>query len=198
MVRTGARGLAVLVMALATLAAVPPLAAQPAAGSGAAWEAPAAPPGIIAGDAGPAWPLYDLDRIREQLARPRTLALALPDDLPTFHVQIDEEMPGIETWLGDLSELAAGPPVGPAFHQQYLAMTTPPNARAAFTNGELLQVLATSLAGHYAMRGITDFFTGLVSEARSARACNEVRGTLVDLNQVRARAGLVPVPVPEC
>jgi hypothetical protein len=111
---------------------------------------------------------------------------------------VESALPPIEAWLGDVRKLGAGPSVGPSFHQEFLKMVTPSDARASFTSGELLQVLLTGLAGAWAQRAAASAITHAVQGERQQTACEEVRGTMLDLNRERIQAGLVPVAVPDC
>jgi hypothetical protein len=194
MARAGASARMVLMAALATVtAAAFPLAAQSSSTAGAAAPATAPPTGQPVATFQP-----DLDRIREGLAKDERLRLDLPRDLPTYRVDIESKLPPIEAWLGDIRKLGAGPRVGPSFHQEFLNMVTPSDARASFTNGELLQVLATSLAFAWGQHTLINAIKGAVQSERSQDACAEVRHTLFELNRERVEAGLLPVFVPSC
>jgi hypothetical protein len=194
MTRTVALALLV-VAAIVTGPAAPPLAAQTPS-TGAAGGAAAPDAGGSGSEA--AYP-YDLEHIREQLSRPSTgIDWELPEGTPVFRVDIQNRMPGIEAILGDVKALQRGPWVSSPYHQEFLDLVTPPEARASFTNSELLQVLATGLAGGLALQGLTNAIKSYVRGNRTREACDAVRTTLTELNRDRADAGLAPVYVPEC
>lgn len=88
-----------------------------------------------------------LERIEERLER--TPVIDLETLRPTFRVQIIGTRPrwtlGID-WLG--TEEGFKPPAGIPWHNQYLNMVTPAQARSfgAFEGTDLLQVMGTSVA----------------------------------------------------
>jgi hypothetical protein len=145
---------------------------------------------------------HDLPRIRKELARPVSgIEWALPSGTPMFRVDIEERLPDIATWLGDPQGLRGGPMSFPSYHDEFLRMVTPPEVGAAYSNGELLQVLATGLAFGFALQQAANAVKAIrsgVASSRSRQACEEVAATLADLNLERAKAGLPPVPVPGC
>ena len=126
------------------------------------------------------------------------LRLSLPEGTPMFRVEVQEKLPDVQDWLGDPKRLQVGPTTGSAYHTEFLDMVTPPEARAVFTNSELLQVAATGAAGQLALKAIAGAIREALKNGRTREACHTVRGTLADLNVERARAGLPPVDVPEC
>jgi hypothetical protein len=193
MARAGARALIVVVTIFATATAAPPLAAQSTSSAGATRTDKAAPV-----DSSGTVLETDLNRLRLKLATGGSLKLELPQDDPTFRVDVEAKLPSIETWLGDLKALHRGPITAPAYHAEFLDMVTPREATASFTSGELLQVLVTGLLGGLAGRALTGAVKNAVASARDERACGEVRTTLIDLNRERIAAGLDPVPVPMC
>jgi hypothetical protein len=170
-----ARAALVVVAVLTAGPAAPPLAAQPSNGAGAAGGAAAPAPADEPPDAAYQ---YDLDQIREGLSRPPSgIDWAPPGGIPVFRVDIQDRAPGIEAIVGDIRALRRGPWASSPYHQQFLDMVTPPEARASFTNSELLQVLGTGLAGGRraspARSGITSAVHGAARPARRcARRCS--------------------------
>lgn len=77
-------------------------------------------------------------------------------------------------------------------------MVTPPEARASFTNGELLQVLLTGLVGKLAARAVAGKLKSVQQANAELAACEEVRLTLLELNVQRQIVGLPPEPVKTC
>jgi hypothetical protein len=197
MARVVGRALCVLALGLSSAPTAPPLAAQTAdAGVRPPVPVPTRP---SAADAErPETIELDLDRIRQALKRSDSLKLDLPEGTPVFRVDVEGRLPDLRAWLGDPRQLRAGPYAGSPYHQEFLDMVTPPEARASFTNGELAQVLATGLAGGLALRGLLNAISGAIASGRSREACEEVQRTLEALNQERARAGLAPVSLPGC
>jgi hypothetical protein len=155
-------------------------------------------------DAAPAPPdalklQHDLERIRRELVRPSRLNPRLPPDFkPMFRVDVQEKFPDIHAWLGEPGELKAPQMSMPSAHAEFLRMVTPSDATASFSNSELLQVLVTGLLGKLALQSITTGIRGAIDGNRTREACLEVRQSLIDLNYERLRAGLGPVPVPDC
>ncbi len=145
---------------------------------------------------------HDLPRIRRELARPVSgVEWTLPSGTPMFRVDIEERLPDFATWLGDPQGLRGGPMSFPSYHDEFLRMVTPPEVGAAYSNGELLQVLATGLAFGFALQQAANAVKAIrngVASSRAREACEEVAATLADLNLERAKAGLPPVPVPGC
>jgi hypothetical protein len=175
---------------------VSPLAAQEPADRGAAATTAAPSP---QSPADPASNLtLDLERIREGLARSVDYRWTLPKDLPVFRLDIREKLPGIEALIGELEQLRRGPFVASPYHQEFLDLVTPPEARASFTSGELLQVMLTGLAGRLALHGLSNAIKDAIASGREREACQAVRWTLTDLNREREAAGLSPVHVPAC
>lgn len=191
MARAGAGILLPFIVAWAT---VVPTAATPAA-----QPAPPVEPDTQEQAEAADTPAHDLERIRRGLARGDSiLDLSLPEGTPVFRVSIEQKLPGIEAWLGDLKYLRGGPVVGSRTHREFLDMVTPQDAVASFTNGELLQVMLTGLAGGLALRGILNSVQSGLASRTERKSCEEVRQALRDLNRDRATAGLGPVPVPQC
>lgn len=145
---------------------------------------------------------HDLERIRDGLAREHRLVWNL-DRMPLamFRVNVEGELPDIETWLGDVRALQVGNVTTPYYHAEFLGMITPKDLQASYTNGEMAQLLATGVAGGLALRGLAGLVSavkGAVAAGRRTEACREVADSLTGLNAERVKAGLAPVPVPEC
>lgn len=140
---------------------------------------------------------FDLNRVRHGLATRKGI-FSRRRDIPVFRVEITEKMPPLEAWLGDPKKLWRGPFTASPYHQEFLDMVTPPEARASFTSGELLQVLLTGLAGKLAARAVASKLKSVKQASAELAACEEVRQTLLDLNAQRALVGLPPEPVRSC
>lgn len=192
MARGSVHALTWLVTLTMAVAAVSPLSAQtiPLAGVGSSSPTPAI------SDTDQSLP-HDLDRIRRGLTT-RKGVFVLHRDVPVFRVEIREKLPGIEAWLGDPKALWRGPFTMSPYHQEFLDMVTPPEARASFTSGELLQILLTGLAGKLAARALDRKLRTLRAESAANQACQEVRQTLVDLNIQRQLVGLPAEPLNVC
>lgn len=139
-----------------------------------------------------------LDRIRRDLARADTLARATVTDWqPMFRVEVDGQLPSFSVFIGEDESLSGPAPWGGMTHAEFMAMVTPPQARAfgASTNGALLQVLASSLATAYGVQGLTALARAApdgIRRGREAVARREVQRTLAELErrqrEERARA----------
>lgn len=135
-----------------------------------------------------------LDRIREGLERPDTLARAAARaDRPTFRVDIEGKLPSFAEFIGEGESLSGPAPYGGMTHNEFLSMVTPPQVRSfgASTNGDLLQVLATSLLSALAVQGASSAIARIPSFIRSAReraAREEVRQVLAELERRQAEA----------
>jgi hypothetical protein len=190
-----------VLVALLAVVPVAPLRAQPA-GSAEQPQPAGQAPGSSAGRDGERQGRFepDLERIRRGLERPDVIDIRLPDGArPMFRVDVEGKLPDVWTWLGDPRELTrGGTPRVPSYHEEFLRLVTPEEVRAAYTNGELAQVLATAFAGQLALNALVNGVRGAVAGTRQRRACEEVRDSLRQLNDERARAGLPPVHVPEC
>ena len=116
-----------------------------------------------------------LDRIREQLEKQP--ALDLNALRPTFRVQIFGTRPrwltGID-WLGTANGVK--PPAGTPWHDQFLNMTTPPQARSfgAFEGTDLLQVMGTSLAQGLVAGAVVGKIKSSIHNRRERQAREEV------------------------
>jgi hypothetical protein len=116
-----------------------------------------------------------LERIGEGLERAPVIDLEALR--PTFRVQIVGARPrwtlGID-WLG--TEEGIKPPAGTPWHNQYLNMVTPPQARSfgAFEGTDLLQVVGTSFVQALAAGLVTGKIKSAVQARRERRAREEV------------------------
>ena len=116
-----------------------------------------------------------LERIGEGLER--TPVIDLEALRPTFRVQIVGARPrwtlGID-WLG--TDEGIKPPAGTPWHNQYLNMVTPPQARSfgAFEGTDLLQVVGTSFVQALAAGLVTGKIKSAVQARRERRAREEV------------------------
>jgi hypothetical protein len=130
-----------------------------------------------------------LDRIAEQLEKPP--ALRLDTIHPTFRVQIFGERP---RWLADIDWLGAADgrklPVGAPWHDQFLNMVTPAEARSfgAFEGTDLLQVMATSLAQGLATQAVVGAINSAIRERRERRAKEEVDAAIAAWKKEREAA----------
>ena len=116
-----------------------------------------------------------LERIGEELER--TPVIDLEALRPTFRVQIVAARPrwtlGID-WLG--TEEGFKPPAGTPWHNQYLNMVTPHQARSfgAFEGTDLLQVVGTSFVQALAAGLVTGKIKSAVQARRERLAREEV------------------------
>ena len=139
-----------------------------------------------------------LERIGEQLEKPSVLDLSATR--PTFRVQIYGKRPrwtsGID-WLGTAE--GGKPPVGTPWHDQFLNMVTPPEARSfgAFTGTDLLQVMATSLAQGLAAGVVVGKIKSSLRERREREAREEVDAAIAEWKKERdAAAAMAAQPPP--
>jgi hypothetical protein len=180
----------VLTVSWAVIAALgpAPALAQPARPPTPVARAEASPPGDSAD-----LPV-SLDRIRRGLAQADTLQRAAARQRqPMFRIEVDGELPSFSTFIAEGESLASPAPWGGMTHAEFLTMVTPPQARAfgASTNGDLLQVLATSLLGGYAIQGASALIgkvPDLIRQGREAAARREVQQALADLERRRREA----------
>lgn len=132
-----------------------------------------------------------LERIRRGLERDDTLLRAAGESRhPIFRIDVDAELPSFSAFIGEDESLSSPAPWGGMTHNEFLTMVTPPQARSygAFTNGDLLQVLATSILGSYAMGGATALLgrvPDVIRQGREAAARREVQRTLAELERRR-------------
>ena len=132
-----------------------------------------------------------LDHIAEQLEKPP--GLALYTTRPTFRVQIYGQR---QRWLGEIDWLGTAdgrkPPVGVPWHDQFLNMTTPPEARSfgAFEGTDLLQVMATSLVQRLATETVVGAIKAAFRDRRERQAKEEVDAAIEAWKKEREAAAL--------
>jgi hypothetical protein len=131
-----------------------------------------------------------LERIGEQLEKPPVLDLSATR--PTFRVQIYGTRPRWTTsidWLGTAE--GGTPPVGTPWHDQFVNMVTPPQARSfgAFTGTDLLQVMATSLAQGLGASAVVGKIKSSLRDRRERQAREEVDAAIAEWKKERDAAG---------
>ena len=131
-----------------------------------------------------------VERIQNRLAQPSALSLDLIQ--PVFRLEVVERRPEwkIEIdWLGTRD--GAPVPFGYPWHDQFLAMVTPPEARAfsAFTGTDLLQILATSLAQGLITQAVAAKIKSAITERRAREAREEVDAAIEAWRREREAAG---------
>jgi hypothetical protein len=143
-----------------------------------------------------------LDRIGKQLEK--TPVLDLSATRPMFRMQIFGTRPRWTTsidWLGTAN--GGRPPVGTPWHDQFLNMVTPPEARSfgAFQGTDLLQVMATSLAQGLAVGAVAGKIKTTIRERRERAARAEVDAAIAEWRKERdaetarkASSGALPAP----
>jgi hypothetical protein len=155
--------------------------------------APAAVP--QASEPGVASGAVSIDRIRRALERDAVLASALAElereGRPVFRVEIEGELPSFSTFINEGESLLGPAPWGAMTHREFLAMVTPPQARpyGASTNGDLLQLLATSFGSALALNALTSTAKGIpafIRHAKERAARKEVQQVLAELERRRA------------
>lgn len=115
-----------------------------------------------------------VERIQEQLQHEPAIDLELLK--PVFRVEIVEKRP---EWFAEIDWLdreSGSIPAGSSWHDQFLGMVTPEMARSygAFTNSELLQVTATSIAQALASKVIIGRAREAIRRRREEAARREV------------------------
>jgi hypothetical protein len=144
---------------------------------------------VVAEDRAPAATpeMWSIARIREALAHEPVLLIRQP----TFRIGTTERRPSWFDLAADRKPLAEPPIWNAGWHNEFLTMVTPPEFRMwqAFTNTDLLQISATSLAGALAGKAI-----GAVSDwrrnVREAEARDEVDRALGEF--LASQAGAAP------
>jgi hypothetical protein len=130
-----------------------------------------------------------LDRIAGRLEQPP--GLRLDTTRPTFRVQIVGQR---QIWLGDIDWLGTADghkaPSGVPWHDQFLNMTTPPQARSfgAFEGTDLLQVMATSLVQGLATETVAGAIKAAIRERRERQAKEEVDAAIAAWKKEREAA----------
>ena len=131
-----------------------------------------------------------VERIQNRLAQPSAITLDLIQ--PVFRLEVVERRPEWQIdidWLGTRD--GAPVPYGYPWHDQFLAMVTPPEARAfgAFTGTDLLQILATSLAQGLITTAVAEKITSAIKERRAREAREEVDAAIDAWRREREAAG---------
>jgi hypothetical protein len=165
------------------LAAVVPVLAQAAPAPLPQADLAASTAASAPGEAEAAGNAVDLERIRRELARPDTLRTQFGDDgRVVFRVEVEGQLPRFSDFIGRDESLVGPTPFGSMTHSDFVAMVTPPQARSfgAFTNGDLLQVLGTSLAAAFALNGAAK----TVDAFRSWWAGREVSSARAEIKEV--------------
>jgi hypothetical protein len=131
--------------------------------------------------------ISSLARIREALAHEPVLVIRQP----TFHVTTSERRSTSFDLAEDTKPLREPPIWNAGWHQEFLTMVTPPELRMwqAFTNTDLLQISATSLAAALAEKALAPIGDWRRT-AREAEARDEVNRALADF--LAAHAGGMP------
>lgn len=168
--------------------------AAPHAGAGSApvpGQAPPAAQEAAPATAGPA----ALGRIRSALERAPQAVLTLPET-PEFVIVIEGKLPRFEDFVaaGELRSFAM--PVAMT-HSEYLGMVTPPEARlfGSSVNGELAQVVATSVGTGLALAAIAQALKRAFRSRKEEDAKREVEAVLEELER-RGRAPAPAAPPP--
>jgi hypothetical protein len=166
-----------------------PAAAQSAAAPGAQ----AATPQTATATEGPA----ALGRIRTALEQAPQTVLTMPET-PEFNVVIEGKLPRFEDFVapGELATYAM--PVAMT-HGEYLAAATPPEARpfASSVNGDLAQVIATSVGTRLALTAIAQALKHAFRSRKEEEAKREVEGVLEELRRREGATAPAPPPSPD-
>jgi hypothetical protein len=150
-------------------------------------EVPRAPTVAVDESQASAAETWSIARIREALARDPVIVIRQP----TFRTGITERRPTSFDLTEDTKPLREPPVWNAGWHNEFLSMVTPPEFRTwqAFTNTDLLQISATSLAA--ALAGKTFSAVGdWRRNAREAEARDEVDRALTDF--LTTKAGATP------
>jgi hypothetical protein len=134
--------------------------------------------------------ISSIARIREALAHEPALVIRQP----TFHVTTSERRPTSFDLTDDTKPLHEPPTWNAGWHNEFLTMVTPPEFRMwqAFTNTNLLQISATSLAAAVAEKALAPI-RDWRRDAREAQARDEVDRALADF--LARHAGATPLVV---
>lgn len=121
----------------------------------------------------------DVGRIQQQLKQQPAIDLELTR--PIFRAEIIERQPkwlGAINWLGDRPLPPA--PTMPAWHNEFLNMVTPPQARmwGQSRDGELLQLAATSIVQALVTQALVSKVRHAAADRRAAEARDEVDAAL--------------------
>jgi len=176
---------ATLVAALGTNQAAAQSAPTPGSGTPAS-QAATPPPEATA----------SLGRIRTALEQAPQTVLKMPDT-PEFNVVIEGRLPRFDSFVepGELTLFAMPRAMT---HSEYLAMVTPHEAQpfASSINGDLVQVMATSVATSLALSAIAKALKGAFRSRQEEEAKKEVEAVLAELRRREAEKPQPPPPDP--
>lgn len=135
--------------------------------------------------------LWSIARIRDALAREPVLVI----HQPTFRIATSERRPTSFDLAADPKPLREPPTWNAGWHNEFLTMVTAPEFRMwqAFTNTDLLQISATSLAAALAAK-VIEPVSNWRRNASEAAARDEVDRALADF--LATHAGATPEIVP--
>lgn len=157
---------------------------------------PAAGPSRTASDGASGTLPVSLDRIRRELSRPAPRdTLRLPTT-PTFTVVVEQRLPLLDEFFGGEGWTFGPAPSTGMSHRDFLDLVTPPYMRpyGSSVNGDLVQVLATSLATAYAMQGGANIVRSWLKARREAEAKKEVEATLRQIEAQPPKPPVTPTP----
>jgi hypothetical protein len=138
-----------------------------------------------------------IERIQKGLARQP--AMTTVPSRPIFRLEVFGEqrrLAGDIDWLDPEHENSAYRPNGPRWHNEFLSMVTPPEARAygAFSPGELLQVAVTSLAQALGTRAVVGAVKSATRDRRQRQAEAEVDAAIAAWKAQRQAVEPLPAP----
>lgn len=139
-----------------------------------------------------------VERIRQALEAAPESHLKLPER-PTFSVKVEGRAPRIDDFI-DIGELVRGPSQPTTlFHQEFLAMVTPPEALpyGSFSPGQLAVVAPQAFATGLAFSTVPSLIREAVRRRREEQARREVQEVLAELERRRrdeAHAGVSDPP----
>jgi hypothetical protein len=131
--------------------------------------------------------LFSFERIRRELGRPEVIRLSAFDDgRPVYRVEVEGQLPKFTDFLAEGERLGGPVAWGGLTHNEFLSMVTPKQAQpyGAFTNGDLLQVLATSFLTGLAFQGAAKGGGALVQGVRGAIRSRQERAAREEVYRV--------------
>jgi hypothetical protein len=136
-----------------------------------------------------------LGRIRSALEQAPQTVLKMPDT-PAFNIVIEGRLPRFEDFVS-AGELTSYAMPSAMTHSEYLAMVTPAEARpfASSVNGDLVQVIATSVATSLALSAIAQALKSTFRSRKEEEAKKEVEAVLDELKR-RDADKAQPLPPP--